>query len=206
MTQSPAHQSVRLGETASLSCTASSGVDDDLSWYLVKPGQAPQLLFYKINTRESGTPSRFSSTGSEPEFTLSISGVQTEDTGDYYCMGAYSGGIRTQWFRAGQKPPTQSGYRRTLLRRKRLWHRSVRTRLTATSPSTDIQSLKQVFLFVMFICSFIQMLWTHPLLKTENISRDRLDVTPSSRLTGWQMTWASNECVILTVQCNFAES
>lgn len=96
VTQSPAHQSVRLGETASLSCTASSGVDDDLSWYLVKPGQAPQLLFYKINTRESGTPSRFSSAGSEPEFTLSISGVQTEDAGHYYCMGAYSGGIRTQ--------------------------------------------------------------------------------------------------------------
>lgn len=69
------------------------------------------------------------------------------------------------------KPPTQSGYRGKLLRRKRLWHRSVHTRLTATSPSTDIQSLKQVFFFffVMFICSFIQMLWTHPLLKTENI-------------------------------------
>lgn len=80
----------------SLSCTASSGVDDDLSWYLVKPGMTPQLLFYKINTRQSGTLSRFDSSGSEPEFTLTISGVQAEDAGDYYCLGVYTGPVFTQ--------------------------------------------------------------------------------------------------------------
>lgn len=80
----------------SLSCTASSGVDDDLSWYLVKPGTTPQLLFYKINTRQSGTPSRFDSSGSEPEFTLTIRGVQAEDAGDYYCLGVYNGPVFTQ--------------------------------------------------------------------------------------------------------------
>lgn len=45
--QSPVHKSVNVGDTVSLSCTASSGVDDDLSWYLVKPSTAPRLLFYK---------------------------------------------------------------------------------------------------------------------------------------------------------------
>lgn len=94
--QSPVHKSVTVGDTVSLSCTASSGVDNDLSWYLIKPGMAPQLLFYKINTHHSGTPSRFSSSGSEPEFTLTISGVQAEDAGDYYCLGVYSGPVFTQ--------------------------------------------------------------------------------------------------------------
>lgn len=94
--QSPEYKSVSVGDTVSLSCTASTGVDDDLSWYLVKLGMAPQLLFYKIDTRESGTPSWFSSTGSEPEFTLTISGVQAEDAGDYYCLGVYSGPVFTQ--------------------------------------------------------------------------------------------------------------
>lgn len=91
MSQSPAHKTVSVGDSVSLSCTAGSGVDDDLSWYLVKPGMTPQLLFYKINTRQSGTPSRFDSSGSEPDFTLAISGVQPEDAGDYYCLGEFPG-------------------------------------------------------------------------------------------------------------------
>lgn len=96
VSQSPLHKSVSVGDTVSLSCTASSGVDDDLSWYLVQPGAPPQLLFYKITTSQSGTPSRFDSSGSEPEFTLTIRGVQAEDTGDYYCLGVYSGPVFTQ--------------------------------------------------------------------------------------------------------------
>ncbi|MGL4877110.1 immunoglobulin domain-containing protein [Paraclostridium dentum] len=96
MTQSPVSKSVGLGERVSLSCTASSGVDDDLSWYLHKSGQPPKLLFYKISKRQSDTPSHFSSSGSEPDFTLTISGVQAEDLGDYYCMGEYRGPVFTQ--------------------------------------------------------------------------------------------------------------
>uniref|UniRef100_A0A3B5M643 Ig-like domain-containing protein n=1 Tax=Xiphophorus couchianus TaxID=32473 RepID=A0A3B5M643_9TELE len=107
-------KSAALGETVSLSCSASKGVDDDLSWYLQKPGQPPKLLFYKISSRQSDTPSHFSSSGSEPQFTLTIGGVQAEDTGDYYCMGAYIG-LRTQCYKAVQKPPTDqtSGWKET---------------------------------------------------------------------------------------------
>uniref|UniRef100_A0A3Q0SEX7 Ig-like domain-containing protein n=1 Tax=Amphilophus citrinellus TaxID=61819 RepID=A0A3Q0SEX7_AMPCI len=89
VTQSPAFKAVSLGQTVSLSCTASKGVDDDLSWYLQKPGQPPKLLFYKISSRQSGTPSHFSSSGSEPDFTLTISGVQADDAGVYYYHNSF---------------------------------------------------------------------------------------------------------------------
>lgn len=96
VTQSPVSKSVSLGERVSLSCTASRGVDDDLSWYLQKPGQPPKLLFYEISSHQPDTPSHFSSSGAEPDFTLTISGVQADHAGDYYCMGTYSGPVFTQ--------------------------------------------------------------------------------------------------------------
>ncbi|KAF7657476.1 hypothetical protein LDENG_00026490 [Lucifuga dentata] len=96
VTQSPASKAVRLGETVYLSCKASTGVDDDLSWYIQKHGQPPKLLFYKIATRQSDTPSHFSSSGSEPDFTLTIRGFQAEDVGVYDCLGAYNGPVNTQ--------------------------------------------------------------------------------------------------------------
>ncbi|KAJ8273568.1 hypothetical protein GJAV_G00103110 [Gymnothorax javanicus] len=48
VTQSPAAQAVQQGDTVTISCTASQSVysNDELHWYLKKPGQAPKLLIF----------------------------------------------------------------------------------------------------------------------------------------------------------------
>ncbi len=88
--QTPESLSVKAGESASISCTASSGIGYDMSWYLLKPGKAPKLLIYTTSYLASGVSNRFSGTYSGYEFTLNIRGVQPEDAGDYYCMGFYA--------------------------------------------------------------------------------------------------------------------
>uniref|UniRef100_A0A671SIE2 Ig-like domain-containing protein n=1 Tax=Sinocyclocheilus anshuiensis TaxID=1608454 RepID=A0A671SIE2_9TELE len=89
VTQNPEIKSIKQGETVTISCKTSqtlSSCSNCVSWYQQKPGEAPKLLIYYINTLQSGTPSRFSGSGSGSDFSLTISGVQTEDTGDYYCQ------------------------------------------------------------------------------------------------------------------------
>uniref|UniRef100_A0A673M6Y2 Immunoglobulin light 3 variable 3 n=1 Tax=Sinocyclocheilus rhinocerous TaxID=307959 RepID=A0A673M6Y2_9TELE len=85
VTQSP---STTPGETVTINCQTSRGIGDRskgcrdcLAWYLQKPGETPKLLIYDIRSRQSGTPSRFSGNGADygTDFTLTISGVQTED-------------------------------------------------------------------------------------------------------------------------------
>uniref|UniRef100_A0A3Q1B3R0 Ig-like domain-containing protein n=1 Tax=Amphiprion ocellaris TaxID=80972 RepID=A0A3Q1B3R0_AMPOC len=86
LTQSPGSQSVVPGQTVSIRCKTSESVYSDLQWYLQKPGKSPQLLIYNDATRYSGVPDRFSGSGGGYDFTLTISGVQAEDSGVYYCQ------------------------------------------------------------------------------------------------------------------------
>ena len=83
MTQSPAAVSVQSGGSATLSCKASSNIDDDLAWYHQKPGQAPKFI---INFASTFTSGRYHGTGYDIDFTLTINNVQAEDAGDYYCQ------------------------------------------------------------------------------------------------------------------------
>uniref|UniRef100_A0A3P9AAL0 Ig-like domain-containing protein n=1 Tax=Esox lucius TaxID=8010 RepID=A0A3P9AAL0_ESOLU len=91
VTQSPAVQSVTTGNSVTINCKVSSNVHGNnyLHWYQQKPGGAPKLLIYLANTLQSGIPSRFSGSGSGSDFTLTISAVQGEDAGDYYCQSSY---------------------------------------------------------------------------------------------------------------------
>ncbi|KAB5565259.1 hypothetical protein PHYPO_G00239080 [Pangasianodon hypophthalmus] len=105
VTQSPGSQSVSPGESVTLTCTTSQSVSSYLAWYLQKPGEAPKLLIYAASTRQSGIPDRFSGSGSGSQYNLKISGVQTEDAGDYYCQQGNSSGY-TQCYSTVQKPPS----------------------------------------------------------------------------------------------------
>uniref|UniRef100_A0A8C6MG74 Ig-like domain-containing protein n=1 Tax=Nothobranchius furzeri TaxID=105023 RepID=A0A8C6MG74_NOTFU len=100
----PAARSVQLGQTVSVDCKVSPPaalyipLQNHLSWYHQTPGEAPKLLIYLTSRRFSGISSRFSGSGSRngADFTLTISGVQAEDAGIYYCQSYHSGNVFTQ--------------------------------------------------------------------------------------------------------------
>uniref|UniRef100_A0A3B3Q7X3 Ig-like domain-containing protein n=1 Tax=Paramormyrops kingsleyae TaxID=1676925 RepID=A0A3B3Q7X3_9TELE len=108
VTQTPEVKSASSGQTVTINCKTNSPVYDAgssyprMAWYQQKPGEAPKLLIYGATHRSSGTPSRFSGSGSSSDFTLTINGVQAEDAGDYYCQSYHSGYVFTQ----GSGPPT----------------------------------------------------------------------------------------------------
>uniref|UniRef100_A0A674AZC9 Ig-like domain-containing protein n=1 Tax=Salmo trutta TaxID=8032 RepID=A0A674AZC9_SALTR len=100
VTQTPAVKAVLPGQTVSLNCKTSSNVNGAgssyprLAWYQQKPGGAPKLLIYYATTLQSGTPSRFSGSGTHSDFTLTI--IRAEDAGNYYCQSYHSGPVFTQ--------------------------------------------------------------------------------------------------------------
>uniref|UniRef100_A0A3B4TAL3 Ig-like domain-containing protein n=1 Tax=Seriola dumerili TaxID=41447 RepID=A0A3B4TAL3_SERDU len=95
VTQSGAVSSA-LGASVTINCGISRQVDVDcgpsssqypcLFWYQQEDGKRPKLLLYGVNQRASGIPGRFTGSGSTTDFTLTISRVQAEDSGVYYCQ------------------------------------------------------------------------------------------------------------------------
>uniref|UniRef100_A0A8C2I179 Ig-like domain-containing protein n=1 Tax=Cyprinus carpio TaxID=7962 RepID=A0A8C2I179_CYPCA len=100
-------QTVKPDQTVTIQCNHKPIVNcikqgtsqDCMAWYHQIPGETPKLLIYATSDRASGVSSRFSGSGKDTDFTLTISGVQPEDSGVYYCQSQYDKGVSgtTDW-------------------------------------------------------------------------------------------------------------
>ncbi|KAB0339333.1 hypothetical protein FD755_024985 [Muntiacus reevesi] len=88
----PSSVSGSPGQRVSITCSGSSNNVGNgyVSWFQHLPGSAPRTLIYGATSRASGVPDRFSGSRSGNTATLTISSLQAEDEGDYYCEAADS--------------------------------------------------------------------------------------------------------------------
>ncbi|KAH0500551.1 Ig lambda chain V-VI region SUT [Microtus ochrogaster] len=84
-----------LGSTVTISCKRSSGNigSSYVHWYQQHIGSPPTNVIYDDNQRPSGIPDRFSGSidSSSNSASLTITELQIEDEGDYYCLSSTSG-------------------------------------------------------------------------------------------------------------------
>ncbi|KAH0502720.1 Ig kappa chain V-III region MOPC 63 [Microtus ochrogaster] len=90
LTQSSGLLTVSLGQNTTISCKSSESLTENeyniIYWFQQKPGQPPKLLIYGASNLAPGVPARFSGSGSETDFTLTINPVEADDAATYYCQ------------------------------------------------------------------------------------------------------------------------